>query len=141
MARRLSSRKQDNGAGHNSGGMTDRDGLNRYTDRIMVQMAERDAVNDGIKQIYEEAKEAGFVPKILRKIVAEMRMDAEARVSQYNLLDEYRQALGLYVDTPLGAAAMAAAEEQPRRRRGRPRNVVNIDAVREEFDDDLPPAV
>src|SRR5262249_42633913 len=76
----------------------------------------------------EEAKNAGFVTKIIRQIVREQQMEAEERLSHYNLLDSYRHALGMLADLPLGAAAIERAEQettsrsQPARRgRGRPR--------------------
>jgi|SRR5215472_12578831 len=147
MARRLSSRSE-NGAGHNSSGMTDREGLKRHVDSILKLMGDRDEINDAIKERYENAKEAGFVPKILRKIVAELRMDAEVRQEQYNLLDEYRLALGLLADTPLGEAAIEAAQAEggeiaqliPRQRRGRRRSAEAIRAAQDHLGELEPPA-
>ena len=106
MARRLSNRK-GNAPGHNSTGMTDREALKRYADRVLRLLSDRDEINAAIKEVYEDSKEAGFVTKIVRKVVAEMRMDSEARTAQYNLLDEYRHALGLLADTPLGEATIS----------------------------------
>src|SRR5262249_60468191 len=102
-----------------------------YSERILALHTERKALTDDIAAVYEEAKNAGFVTKILRAIVREMQMESEERLSHYNLMDSYRHALGMLSDTPLGAAAIQRATvEKPRpfaeqpvhgRGRGRPR--------------------
>ena len=88
----------------------DRDALDRYVGRVLVLHEERKSLNADIAVVYEEAKSAGFVTKIIRQIVREQQMDAEEREAHYNLLDTYRHALGMLADTPLGEAAMAEAE-------------------------------
>ena len=115
----------------NAGGVINRDALKSYVDRVAKLHDERDELNETIRAIYREAKEAGFDTTVLREIVREYRTDAEPRSSRYALLDAYRRALGMLADTPLGEAAMAretaAVErpkpfaEQPIKRRGRPR--------------------
>jgi uncharacterized protein (UPF0335 family) len=108
--------------------------LRSYAQRIENLHDDRDAVNGDIREVYAEAKEAGFDTTILREIVRERRMEPEARKSRYQLLDEYRHALGMLVDTPLGEAAIEAAAkpkpfaEQPvKRTRGRPRKSSAVD--------------
>jgi uncharacterized protein (UPF0335 family) len=123
------------------GQMIDRDALNRYVSRVLRLHEERAALNADISSVYEEAKNAGFVTKIVRQIVREQQMEADERESHYALLDSYRAALGMLADTPLGAAAMRQAErttaprpkpfaEQPiTRGRGRPRKDKAGDAM------------
>lgn len=89
--------------------MIDRDALTRYVDRVLGLHEERKELNASIGEIYEEAKSAGFVTKIIRQIVREKQMDADEREAHYNLLDNYRHALGMLAGTPLGEAAVAAA--------------------------------
>jgi uncharacterized protein (UPF0335 family) len=108
--------------------------LRSYSNRIESLHDDRDALNGDIREVYKEAKEAGFDTTILREIVRERRMDPAARQSRYQLLDEYRHALGMLADLPLGAAAIEAAAkpkpfaEQPvKRTRGRPRKSSAID--------------
>jgi uncharacterized protein (UPF0335 family) len=98
--------------GHNSGGMLDREALNRYVQRISALHHERKELNESIKDVYDEAKEAGFVTKIIREIVREYAMEAQARQDRYNLLDSYRHALGMLVGTPLGDSAIGRAEAE-----------------------------
>jgi uncharacterized protein (UPF0335 family) len=111
--------------------------LRSYSGRIVSMHEERDNLNGDIREIYREAKDAGFDTTTLREIVRELRMEADARNSRYAMLETYRAALGLLADTPLGEAAINRAEaetpmltvarprpfaEQPiRRGRGRPR--------------------
>jgi uncharacterized protein (UPF0335 family) len=108
--------------------------LRSYSVRIESLHDDRDALNADIREVYKEAKEAGFDTTILREIVRERRMDPAARQSRYQLLDEYRHALGMLADLPLGEAAIATATvdkpkpfaEQPvKRGRGRPRKKVD----------------
>jgi uncharacterized protein (UPF0335 family) len=102
------------------GGVINRDALGGYVDRVCNLHDDRDAVTADIKEVYAEAKEAGFDTTILRTVVREQRTDSEARNSRYRLLDAYRAALGLYADTPLGQAAVEReADTAPRRRRSR----------------------
>ena len=100
-----------------TGGAIDRNALSRYVERITALLDERDVLTSDIKEVYEEAKESGFVTKILRAIVRESRLEPEVRNDQYVLMTAYRSALGLLADTPLGEAAMRAAAKKP----GRPR--------------------
>jgi uncharacterized protein (UPF0335 family) len=83
--------------------------LGGYVERISNLHDDRDAVNGDIREVYAEAKEAGFNVTILREIVREKRMDAEARHARYELLDDYRHQLGMLADTPLGEAAIGNA--------------------------------
>jgi uncharacterized protein (UPF0335 family) len=108
--------------------------LRGFVDRIVSEHERRDEVNGDIREIYGEVKEAGFNVTIVRGMVKEARMDAEARHSLYQLQAEYRGKLGLFADTPLGEATVRREivehverptpfAEQPvhqPRRRGRP---------------------
>jgi uncharacterized protein (UPF0335 family) len=129
MAENLSSEIPDK-----FGGAVDHEALGRYVERIERLHDERDEITSGMKVVYEEAKIAGFVPKLIRQIVSERRMKEDDRHISYALLAEYRAALGMLADLPLGEAALAAAEAPPRPkprafadtpihppRRGRPR--------------------
>lgn len=106
------------------GGVINETALQRYVGRIEEKHNERKELNEEIKEIYGEAKDAGFDTTILREIVRERQMEEPARHSRYALLDSYRRALGMFADTPLGQAAMDRAEaihavHPPAGRRGR----------------------
>jgi uncharacterized protein (UPF0335 family) len=87
--------------------------LRSYADRVVNMHEERDTLNGDIREVYREAKDAGFDTTTLREIVRELRMEPDARSSRYALLDTYRAALGLLVGTPLGDAAMERVEREP----------------------------
>jgi uncharacterized protein (UPF0335 family) len=125
-----------------AGGVTNADSLRGYVHRVANMHDERDEVNESIREIYRDAKEAGFDTTVLREIVKEYRTDAEARQSRYALLDAYRSALGMLADTPLGEAAMRrTADDIPIRRpkpfaeqplhkpRGRPRKERGVERM------------
>jgi uncharacterized protein (UPF0335 family) len=113
--------------------------LRGYVDRIVNLHEQRDELNGDIREVYGEVKEAGFVVGVVRGLVREYRMDAEARNALYQQQEEYRIALGMLAGTPLGDAAIDRPRpfaEQPMhepRRRGRPRKKAidtAIDAAR-----------
>jgi uncharacterized protein (UPF0335 family) len=110
--------------------------LGNYVERISELHSDRAAVNEQISAVYAEAKESGFDVTVLRQIVKEHKMEGDARQSLYRLLNDYRAALGMFADTPLGEAAIkfvstgngkdpkastTVYEGAAPRRRGRPR--------------------
>src|SRR6266700_5377460 len=109
----------DNGRGHNSGGMIDGEALKRYVDRVVNLMEDRKALNEDIKQVYEESKDAGFVTKLLRQLVKEAMMEPEVLEDHLAQMDALRHALGRFGDTPLGEAAVKDAAKPKRSRRDR----------------------
>lgn len=82
-------------------------------ERIEALEEERRGLAGDIKDIYAEAKSAGYDPKVLRAIVAERREDADERAERLALMDNYRAALGMLAGTPLGDAAVKRAEAEP----------------------------
>jgi uncharacterized protein (UPF0335 family) len=103
------------------GGVINEQALERYVSRIENLHNDRKSLNEDIKEVYGEAKDAGFDTTILREIVRERQMEEPARHSRYALLDSYRRALGMLADTPLGQAAMRQAEAETTNGTGRGR--------------------
>lgn len=101
------------------GGVINSTALARYVTRIENLYNDRRSLNADIKEVYGEAKDAGFDTTILREIVRERQMEEPARHSRYALLESYRRALGMLADTPLGQAAMSRAEAGAGARRPR----------------------
>lgn len=96
--------------------------LRGFIDEIERQFDERRIVTEALRGTYERARAAGFVPAFLREMVRERQMAAEDRQARYRTLDEYRHALGMLADTPLGEAAMErAADEDVVRRAEKPK--------------------
>lgn len=90
------------GAGHNSGDQR----LRSIVERVERLIEERKALTSDISDIYKEAKSAGYDVKALRKLVAERSKDPREIEEQEQLLDVYRNALGMFAETPLGEAAL-----------------------------------
>jgi uncharacterized protein (UPF0335 family) len=91
--------------GHNSSGIA-ADRLWSIVCRVERLDEEKKALSADIKEIYQEAKSAGFDCSVIRKLIRERKMDAADLEEQETLLDVYRRALGPYADTPLGQAAI-----------------------------------
>jgi uncharacterized protein (UPF0335 family) len=83
--------------------------LARHVRVIEGYQDERAAINARIAQSYKDARSAGFNARLLRRIIAERRLDPDTRREQYETLDRYRRSLGMLADLPLGQAAMKAA--------------------------------
>ena len=100
--------EQTPAAGHNTGGIA-ADRLRSIVDRIERLEEERKGLGSDIKDIYTEAKSAGFDVKVLRQLIALRRREPAEVEEMETLLDVYRRALGDFVSTPLGEAAVRGA--------------------------------
>lgn len=80
--------------------------LKSLAERIERLMDERDGIQSDIRDIYTEAKSAGYVPKVLRKAITRKRMDPSKRDEEDSILDLYEHAL-----SPQQRKAVAMAAE------------------------------
>ncbi len=71
------------------------DRLRQYIERIERLEEEKAGIADDIKDVYAEAKSAGFEAKIMRQIVKLRKMDSQKRNEQEELLELYKAAIGL----------------------------------------------
>lgn len=71
------------------------DRLRSIIERIERLEEEKAALAADVRDIYSEAKGAGFDPKVLRQIVRLRKMDQSDREEQDHLLDLYKNAIGL----------------------------------------------
>lgn len=84
------------------------DRLRSFIERIERLESEKRELAADIKEVYAEAKGTGFDTKTIRRIVKERTRDHDdVEEALYAL---YKRALGEFVSTPLGAAAMRAVE-------------------------------
>ncbi len=67
--------------------------LRSFVDRIERLEEEKAALTSDIRDVYSEAKGAGFDVKIMRQIVRLRKMEAQDRREQEELLDLYKRAL------------------------------------------------
>lgn len=82
------------------------DRLKSIIDRIERLEEERKHLQEDIKDIYAEAKSAGFDTKVLRMLIAARKKDQSEWEQQQLLLETYMRQLGQLADTPLGKAAL-----------------------------------
>ena len=71
------------------------DRLRSIVERIERLEEERKALASDIKDIYAEAKSAGFDVKVLRQLIRIRKQEAAEVEEQESLLDVYRRALGM----------------------------------------------
>ena len=71
------------------------DRLRTIIERIERLEEEKGAITEDIKEIYSEAKGAGFDIKILRQIVGLRKLDKSDRQELEALLDTYKRALNM----------------------------------------------
>ncbi|MGL4686626.1 MAG: DUF2312 domain-containing protein [Commensalibacter sp.] len=71
------------------------DRLRRIIERIERLEEERGHLSNDIKDIYIEAKSAGFDPKVIRQIIQLRKKDPADAEEQEMLFDTYRRALGM----------------------------------------------
>ena len=71
------------------------DRLRTIIERIERLEDEKKALSDDIREVYSEAKGAGFDIKIIRQIVRLRKMDALDRSEMEQVLDVYKRALGM----------------------------------------------
>jgi uncharacterized protein (UPF0335 family) len=71
------------------------DRLRSLVERIERLEEERRALAGDIKDIYAEAKSAGFDVKVMRQIIRLRRQDQAEVEEQESLLDLYKRALGM----------------------------------------------
>lgn len=91
--------------------------LRAIVERIERLEEEKAALVTDIKEVYGEAKSNGFDTKTLRAVIRLRKQDPAERQEQEALLDLYKEALGMLVDTPLGEAAVEAATNEARIKR------------------------
>ena len=71
------------------------DRLKSFIERIERLEEEKAALAADIKEVYSEAKAAGFDTKVMRQVVRLRKMDSNDRQEQESLLEVYKHAIGL----------------------------------------------
>ncbi|MGM0561351.1 MAG: DUF2312 domain-containing protein [Pseudomonadota bacterium] len=73
------------------------DRLKSFIERIERLEEEKAGLTNDIREVYSEAKSAGFDTKIMRQVVRLRKMDQSDREEQETVLEVYKQALGMTV--------------------------------------------
>ena len=71
------------------------DRLRTIIERIERLEEEKKALSEDIREIYSEAKGAGFDVKVIRQLVRLRKMDATDRSEMEQVLEVYKRALGM----------------------------------------------
>ena len=71
------------------------DRLRSFVERIERLEEEKAALAADIREVYSEAKGTGFDVKIIRQIIRLRKMDVSDRQELEDMLDIYKQALGM----------------------------------------------
>lgn len=66
-----------------------------FFERVERLEEEKAALAEDIKEVFAEAKSAGFEVKIMRRIMKLRKMDLEKRQEEDELLDLYMSAIGM----------------------------------------------
>ncbi len=94
-------------AGHN--GIAG-DQLKAFVERIERLTEEKAAIAEDIKEVFAEAKGTGFDPAVMRALIKERKANKDDLDEFNTVLELYRDALGQLASTPLGEAAVRAAQ-------------------------------
>jgi len=84
----------ENGSGADAGGIA-ADRLRSIIERVERLEEERKALGSDIKDIFAEAKSAGFEVKVIKQIIRLRKQEPAEVEEQETLLDIYRRALGM----------------------------------------------
>lgn len=71
------------------------DQLRSFVERVERLEEDRAGIAADVREVYSEAKSAGFDVKTLRSVVRLRKLDPAARREQEMLLETYRAALGI----------------------------------------------
>jgi uncharacterized protein (UPF0335 family) len=71
------------------------DRLKSFIERIERLEEEKRALAEDVKEIYSEAKGAGFDVKVIRQVIRIRKMDEDDRDEAEALLDTYLRAIGM----------------------------------------------
>lgn len=69
--------------------------LRLFIEKIERLEEEKNDLQENIKEVYAEAKSSGFDPKIMKQIIKLRKMKEEDVSEQEELLEIYKQALGM----------------------------------------------
>ena len=86
--------RQSAAIGDNSG-VVNAAHLRSFVERIERLAEEKQGLTDDIKSVFDEAGGNGFNKKILRKLIAERKKDADKRREEEEILDIYLSAMGM----------------------------------------------
>nr|ANR76363.1 hypothetical protein AUR56_00018 [Skeletonema virus LDF-2015a] len=82
------------GQGHNSYGLAAGE-LRQFIERVEHLEAEKREIAEQVKEVMAEAKGRGYDTKVIKKVIALRRRDADDIAEEEAVLDMYCQAVGI----------------------------------------------
>lgn len=86
--------------------------LKAFVEKIERLQGEQRALGEDIRELMREAQSKGFVPKVIRKVLAIRRQSKAEYLEQEAALAQYLNAVS-WLATPLGAASEPAPTALP----------------------------
>lgn len=86
--------------------------LKSFIERVERLNDDKKNIADDIKEVFQEAADAGYDTAIIRSIIKARKMTDEQREERMHMLEVYMRGIGMLAGTPLGdagAKSMAAA--------------------------------
>lgn len=123
--------------GDNGGGVGDR--LRHLLERIETGREEIAKLKEDEREIFMEAKSAGFDARTMREVLKWRAMEEKEREDRRALFEIYLKALGEYGDTPLGSAALRRLQPPPPPAPPRPHHEPRSEDGEPPFSQDDPP--
>ena len=71
------------------------DRLRQFIERVERLEEEKAALASDVREVYAEAKSAGFDAKTMRKVIRERALEPAERQEQLHLFEVYKKAVGL----------------------------------------------
>lgn len=71
------------------------DELRQFVERVERLEAEKKDISEQQKEVMAEAKGRGYEPKVLRKVIADRKKDADDLANEEAILQMYKDALGM----------------------------------------------
>lgn len=69
--------------------------LKQFIERIERLNSDEDVIKEDRKEVFAEAKGAGYDPAVMRKVIALRKRDADDIAEEEAVLDMYKAALGM----------------------------------------------
>jgi uncharacterized protein (UPF0335 family) len=88
--------------------------LRKYIERIEYCNEQQKEISSDRQQVFKELKQAGYDRDTVRALVARRKLTAEQLEAADALMDQYRSALGEFVNTELGQAGLGRMREEAR---------------------------
>lgn len=80
--------------------------LQSFVERYEKLQEEKDALSADQKELMAEAKGAGFDTKVIKTVIRDRKLGTGECAERDALIEVYKHALGMFVDTPLGQSAL-----------------------------------